>query len=128
MVKQAVEIKDDESALLAVCGTESMCERVKLLWEDIMENKKMDVSDQGLNDEAVGRLLKGLHMCVPLAQPDAPDLTLSSKGSLAQTVIASALAPAKSVLLSKTRVRKDLACVAFRASSRSSLGLRPSGS
>ena len=94
MVKQAVEIKDDESALLAVCGTESMCERVKLLWEDIMEKKKMDVSDQGLSDEAVGRLLKGLHMCVPLAQPDAPDLTLSSKGSLAQTVIASALAPA----------------------------------
>ena len=64
MPKQALEIKDDESALLAVCGSESMAERVKELWERIMEDKKMDVSGQGMNDDEIQRLLKGLHMCV----------------------------------------------------------------
>ena len=57
------DIKDDEAALLAVCGSESMVDRVKALWEDIMEKKRLDVSNQGLNDDAVARLLKGLHMC-----------------------------------------------------------------
>jgi hypothetical protein len=63
MGKQAVEIKDDEQALLAVCGSDSMVERVKSLWDDIMTKKRLDVSGQGLTDDAVGRLLKGLHMC-----------------------------------------------------------------
>ena len=51
-------------ALLAVCGSDSMVERVKALWDDIIQNRRLDVSGQGLTDEAVGRLLKGLHMCV----------------------------------------------------------------
>ena len=63
MPKQALEITDDESALLAVCGSESMVSAVKGHWEDIMERNYLDVSNQGLTDEAVGRLLKGLHMC-----------------------------------------------------------------
>ena len=63
MPKQAAEITDDEQALLAVCGSDSMVTMVKGLWDDIMEKKKLDVSGQGLTDEAVGRLLKGLHMC-----------------------------------------------------------------
>ena len=61
--KQAAEITDDEAALVAVCGSEAMAERVKILWADIMEKKRLDVSDQGLNDDGVVRLLKGLHMC-----------------------------------------------------------------
>ena len=59
MPKQALEIKDDESALLAVCGSESMAERVKELWERIMEDKKMDVSGQGMNDDADPASAKG---------------------------------------------------------------------
>jgi len=62
MPKQAADITDDEGALLAVCGSESMVKMVKGLWEDIMEKKRLDVSDQGLTDESTGRLLKGLHM------------------------------------------------------------------
>ena len=69
MVKQAADVKDDEAALLAVCGSDSMVERVKSLWDDITQKNKMDVSDQGLTDDAVVRLLKGLHMCVPVARP-----------------------------------------------------------
>ena len=65
MPKQAAEVKDDEAALFAVCGSDSMVERVKALWDEILERKRLDVSDQGLTDEAVMRLLKGLHMCVP---------------------------------------------------------------
>ncbi|MDC0525520.1 hypothetical protein OAO87_00880 [bacterium] len=71
MPKQASEIKDDEAALLAVCGSDSMVDRVKSLWDDIMEKKRLDVSNQGLTDDAVGRLLKGLHMCASVAAPDA---------------------------------------------------------
>ena len=67
MPKQAAEITDDEGALLAVCGSETMVKQVKDLWDDIMEKKKLDVSGQGLNDDAVGRLLKGLHMCARAA-------------------------------------------------------------
>lgn len=63
MPKQAADITDDESALLAVCGSESMVTQVKECWEAIMEKNKLDVSGQGLNDESVNRLLKGLHMC-----------------------------------------------------------------
>ena len=65
MPKQALEIKDDEQALVAVCGSEEMAEKVKALWEDIKEKKKLDVHGQGLTDESVGKMLKGLHMCAP---------------------------------------------------------------
>ena len=64
MPKQAATITDDDTALVAVCGGEAMADRVKALWEDIMEKKRLDVSDQGLDDDGVMRLLKGLHMCV----------------------------------------------------------------
>jgi hypothetical protein len=64
MPKQAATITDDDTALAAVCGGEAMADRVKALWADIMEKKRLDVSDQGLDDDGVMRLLKGLHMCV----------------------------------------------------------------
>ena len=67
MPKQAADIKDDESALLAVCGSDSMMDRVKSLWEEMMEKKRLDCSNQGLTDDATGRLLKGLHMCARLS-------------------------------------------------------------
>lgn len=57
------EIRDDEDALLAVCGGSEMVDRVKALWKDMMDQKKLDVSNQGLSDDSVSRLLKGLHMC-----------------------------------------------------------------
>ena len=69
MPKTVVDIKDDESALLAVCGSESMVDRVRSTWDDIIEKKRLDVSDQHLNDEEITRLLKGLHMCVSGAPP-----------------------------------------------------------
>ena len=53
--------------LVAVCGSDAMADRVKILWEDIMDKKKLDCSDQGLDDEGVMRLLKGLHMCVAIS-------------------------------------------------------------
>ena len=65
MVKQATEVANDEDALLQVCGSDSMVTQVKAVWETMMEKKLLDVSDQGLSDEAVMRLLKGLHMCAP---------------------------------------------------------------
>ena len=64
MPKQAATITDDDTALVAVCGGEAMADRVKALWKDIMEKNRLDVSDQGLDDDGVVRLLKGLHMCV----------------------------------------------------------------
>lgn len=67
MVKQASEVATDEEAMLQVCGSESMVEKVKALWADMMEKKRLDVSDQGLSDDDVARLLKGLHMCAPTA-------------------------------------------------------------
>jgi hypothetical protein len=63
MVKQATEIATDEDALLQVCGGEAMVERVKAQWTAIMDTKRLDVSEAGLDDDAVGKLLKGLHMC-----------------------------------------------------------------
>ena len=71
MPKQAVEIVDDDGALLAVCGTESMFDRVKQLWEEMMEKKRLDVSGQGLSDDEVVRLLKGLHMCADVTQMES---------------------------------------------------------
>ena len=65
MPKQASEVASDDDALLQVCGSEGMVDRVKALWTDMVEKQKLDVSDQGLNDDAVMRLLKGLHMCAP---------------------------------------------------------------
>ena len=65
MVKQASAIENDEDALEQVCGSAAMAERVKVLWADIMEKKVLDVSDLGLNDDDVTKLLKGLHMCAP---------------------------------------------------------------
>ena len=45
-----------------------MVDKVKATWEDILENKRMDVSGQGLDDDGVARLLKGLHMCAGCAR------------------------------------------------------------
>jgi hypothetical protein len=81
MPKHVADIEDDDAALLAVCGGESMVDKVKATWEDILENKRMDVSGQGLDDDGVARLLKGLHMCagcalgpvVPLATSNSSD-------------------------------------------------------
>ena len=67
MPKQAGEVASDEDALLQVCGTEDMVERVRKLWDDMMEKKRLDVADQGLTDDGITRLLKGLHMCAPPA-------------------------------------------------------------
>lgn len=63
MPKQAAEITDDEAALAAVCGGETMAEKVRTIWSDMLEKKRLDVSNLGLTDESVQRLLKGLHMC-----------------------------------------------------------------
>ena len=63
MPRTAIEITDDEGALLAVCGSDSLVEQVKQLWTDINEKNKLDVSGRGLNDDAIVKVLKGLHMC-----------------------------------------------------------------
>ena len=47
--------------LARLCGSEEMAERVKKLWEDLMEKKRLDVSKQRLSDTEVGMLLKGLY-------------------------------------------------------------------
>ena len=47
--------------LARLCGGEEMAERVKKLWEDLMEKKRLDVSKQRLSDTEVGMLLKGLY-------------------------------------------------------------------
>ena len=62
MPKQAASITDDEGALVAVCGGEAMAERVKQLWDEINEKKRLDVSNHNYTDDEVLRLLKGLHM------------------------------------------------------------------
>ena len=45
MPKQAAST-DDEGALVAVCGSEAMAERVKQLWDEINEKKRLDVSNR----------------------------------------------------------------------------------
>jgi len=62
MPRQASEVNSDEDALIQVCGNESMADKVRLLWTEMMDKQKLDVSDQGLDDDAVTRLLKGIHM------------------------------------------------------------------
>jgi hypothetical protein len=42
-----------------------MADRVTKLWEDIKTKNRLDVSDQKLTDDAVSRLIKGLHMYAP---------------------------------------------------------------
>ena len=39
-----------------------MADRVVKLWDDIKTKNRLDVADQGLSDDAVGKLIKGLHM------------------------------------------------------------------
>ena len=39
-----------------------MADRVTKLWEDIKTKNRLDVSDQKLSDDDVGRMIKGLHM------------------------------------------------------------------
>jgi len=42
-----------------------MADKVRSLWTEMIDKQKLDLSDQGLTDDAVMRLLKGLHMCAP---------------------------------------------------------------
>lgn len=72
MPKQAMEITDDAGALVAVCGSEDMATRVRELWEELNETKKLDVSNKGYNDDEIQRLLKGLHMYVQMPDPSEP--------------------------------------------------------
>ena len=55
-----------QDALVAVCGSEAAADQVEALWADIKTKNRLDLSDQGLSDEAVGRVLKGLHMCAAI--------------------------------------------------------------
>lgn len=73
MPKQAGSVDTDEDALLQVCGSEDMVEKVRALWTEMMEKKRLDVSDQGLSDDGVKRLLKGLHMYAPWPPPLAAE-------------------------------------------------------
>ena len=52
-----------QDALVQVCGGEEMADRATKLWDDIKSKNRLDVSDQKLSDDAVARLIKGLHMC-----------------------------------------------------------------
>lgn len=49
---------------MQVTGGEAVADRVEALWEEIKTKNRLDLSDQGMSDETIGRLLKGLHMCV----------------------------------------------------------------
>ena len=62
MRKEVAEIKSDEDALQQVCGGLEAAERVKTLWEDMMQKKRLDCSGLNLTDDDVSKLLKGLHM------------------------------------------------------------------
>ena len=58
---------------MQVTGGEATADRVEALWEEIKTKNRLDLSDQGLSDDMIGRLLKGLHMCVPaISAPDQP--------------------------------------------------------
>lgn len=74
MPKAVADVKTDEDALRQVCGGEEMAERVRVLWEDMLEKKRLDVSNQNLTDADVHNLLKGLHMCADplLSRPALP--------------------------------------------------------
>lgn len=62
-----------QDALVQVTGGEATADRVEALWEEIKTKNRLDLSDQGLSDDMIGRLLKGLHMCVPaISAPDQP--------------------------------------------------------
>jgi len=65
MPRQATEVATDDDALIQVCGSEAMADKVRSLWTEMIDKQKLDLSDQGLTDDAVMRLLKGLHMCAP---------------------------------------------------------------
>ena len=47
--------------LARLCGSEEMASRVKKLWEDLMDKKRLDVSKEKLSDTEIGMLLKGLY-------------------------------------------------------------------
>jgi hypothetical protein len=67
MPRHAGEVQNDDDALLQVCGSEQMASKVRVLWTEMMEKQKLDVSDQGLNNDTVQKLIKGLHMCARAA-------------------------------------------------------------
>lgn len=67
MPRHAGEVQNDDDALLQVCGSEQMATKVRVLWTEMMEKQKLDVSDQGLNNDTVQKLIKGLHMCARAA-------------------------------------------------------------
>ena len=71
MPREVAEVNTDEEALTQVCGGLAMAERVKALWADMLEKKRLDVSNQRLTDADVHSLLKGLHMCADRLPPDA---------------------------------------------------------
>ena len=47
--------------LARLCGSEEMASRVKKLWEDLMDKKRLDVSKEKLSDTEIGMVLKGLY-------------------------------------------------------------------
>ena len=65
--RHANAVVNDDDALLQVCGSEQMATKVRVLWTEMMEKQKLDVSDQGLNNDTVQKLIKGLHMCARAA-------------------------------------------------------------
>jgi hypothetical protein len=67
MPRHAGAVQNDDDALLQVCGSEQMASKVRVLWTEMMEKQKLDVSDQGLNNDTVQKLIKGLHMCARAA-------------------------------------------------------------
>ena len=67
MPRHANAVVNDDDALLQVCGSEQMATKVRVLWTEMMEKQKLDVSDQGLNNDTVQKLIKGLHMCARAA-------------------------------------------------------------
>ena len=60
MPKHALESLDDDGALLAVCGSDSMFDRVKRLWEEMLEKKRLDVSGRHVQRCLCHHLVLGL--------------------------------------------------------------------
>ena len=51
----------DHEHLSRLCGSEGMADRVKNLWDDLMEKERLDISKQRLSDSEIGLLIKGLY-------------------------------------------------------------------
>ena len=52
----------EDQQLVKTCGSESMVDRVKSTWNDMISKNRLDLSGQRLADDGVQKLLKGLHL------------------------------------------------------------------